>query len=481
MIRRVALFVGPAMLFATIFLPSPSGLPTEAWRVAGVAGWMAVWWLSGTVALEATALLPIALLPLVGVGDIGTATASYADPIIFLFLGGFLLAATLERWNLHKRFALATVSVAGTAGPRVILAFMLASAGLSMWISNTATAVMMLPIAKAVAGGMDGEPDRRTDGQSDRSAFSTALLLGVAYACSIGGLTTLVGTPPNAIFAGAARELINVDVGFGSWMGIGVFVSIPMFFFCWWLLTRLFHIRGEVPGLADVVERERATLPAMSGAERYILVVFALTASAWIFRAPKNLGSLRIPGLSDLLPAISDPGIAIAAALVFLTVPLWRSRFAVALDWRTASKVPWGILLLFGGGLALARAFADSGLTEAIGQSLQTLRGVPFPVVILVTVGLFVLLTELTSNAATTALGMPLMVGVAAGLEVPAYPLMVAATLAASMAFMLPVATPPNAIVFGSNMLRSQDMARAGIWLNLAAVVVITLVVMFRV
>lgn len=473
MIRRVAWFIGPAIFFLAIVLPNPSGLPVEAWRVAGVAGWMAVWWLSGTVALEATALLPIVLLPLVGVNDVATTTASYADPIIFLFLGGFLLAATLERWNLHKRFALATVSVAGTAGPRVILAFMLASAGLSMWISNTATAVMMLPIAKAVGGGMSGE--------SERTEFSTALLLGVAYACSIGGLMTLVGTPPNAIFAGAARELIDVDVGFGSWMGIGVFITVPMFFFCWWLLTRLFHVRGEVPGLADVVENERATLPAMSGAERYILVIFTLTALAWIFRAPKNLGDLRIPGLSDLFPAITDPGIAVAAALVFLTVPLWRSRFAVALDWRTASKVPWGILLLFGGGLALARAFADSGLTEAIGQSLQALRGVPFPVVILVTVGLFVLLTELTSNAATTALGMPLMVGVAAGLEVPPYPLMVAATLAASMAFVLPVATPPNAIVFGSNMLRSQDMARAGIWLNLAAAVVITLVVMFRV
>jgi solute carrier family 13 (sodium-dependent dicarboxylate transporter), member 2/3/5 len=477
MMRYVALVGGPLVLGVTLVFPHPAGLPQDAWRVAGIAGWMAVWWLAAVVPLEATALLPIALLPLTGVADIDAATASYADPIIFLFLGGFLLAATLERWDLHKRFALATVSVAGTAGPRVVLAFMAASAALSMWISNTATAVMMLPIAKAVAGGMASGDHEHAKASR---AFSTALFLGVAYGCSIGGLTTLVGTPPNAIFAAAARELVGIEVGFGSWIGIGILVSVPMFFACWILLTRLFKVHGEVPGLAGVVERERAALAPMAGAERYILAVFGLTALAWILRAPKIIGGVRIPGLMDLFPAISDAGIAIAASVVLLTVPLRRSRFSVALDWRTASRVPWGILLLFGGGLSLAAAFAESGLTEALGRSLQSLRGVPSPVIILVTVTLFVLMTEMTSNAATTALGMPLMVGVANGLGVPPLPLMVAATLSASMAFMLPVATPPNAIVFGSGLLRSQDMAKAGVWLNVIAVAVITTVVLMR-
>jgi sodium-dependent dicarboxylate transporter 2/3/5 len=511
--RIVALAAGPIIFALTFVVPAPAALPTEGWRVMGIAGLMAVWWLTAVIPLEATALLPIVLLPLLGVAPIGDVTRSYADPIIFLFLGGFFLAATLERWNLHKRFALATVRIAGTDGPRVILAFILASAALSMWISNTATAVMMLPIAKAVAGGMDApfpttspggqaggpfETRRSRDAPQGRRAgglsphpsgvgdhtnaatgqgFPVALMLAIAYGCSIGGVATLVGTPPNAIFAGAARELLDVDVSFGGWMLTGLSVTLPMLLLCWLLLLRLYRVRGHVPGLDAAVARESARMARLAGAERFILGVFAVTAASWIFRAPKTIGGVRIPGLSDILPGISDAGIAIAAALVLFVVPLRRSRFPAALNWEAASKVPWGILLLFGGGLALASAFAQSGLTEWIGGRLEALRGAPFPVVILATTGLFVFLTELTSNTATSALGMPLIAGVALGLGVPALPLMAAVALAASMAFMLPVATPPNAIVFGSGALRPVHMAKAGIWLNFLAIVVITLVV----
>jgi sodium-dependent dicarboxylate transporter 2/3/5 len=489
--RLVALAAGPVIFALTFVVPAPASLPTEGWRVTGIAGMMAVWWLTAVIPLEATALLPIVLLPLLGVAPIGDVTRSYADPIIFLFLGGFFLAATLERWNLHKRFALATVRIAGTDGPRVILAFILASAALSMWISNTATAVMMLPIAKAVAGGMDmgipgGPAGRRatppptSQGSTSTETgqgFPVALMLAIAYGCSIGGVATLVGTPPNAIFAGAARQLLDIDVSFGGWMLTGLSVSLPMLILCWLLLLRLYRVRGHVPGLDDAVERESAAMTRLGGAERFILGVFAVTAASWIFRAPKTIGGVRIPGLSDVLPGISDSGIAIAAALVLFVVPLRRSRFPAALNWEAASKVPWGILLLFGGGLALASAFAESGLTEWIGGRLETLRGAPFPVVILATTALFVFLTELTSNTATSALGMPLIAGVALGLGVPPLPLMAAAALAASMAFMLPVATPPNAIVFGSGTLRPVHMAKAGIWLNLLAIAVITLVI----
>jgi sodium-dependent dicarboxylate transporter 2/3/5 len=475
--NRIPLLIGPAALVATLVLPPPPEMPVEAWRVAGVAAWMATWWLTAVIPLEATALLPIALLPAVAGASIDQATAPYADPIIFLFLGGFLLGATLERWDLHRRFALATVRVAGTSGPRVILAFMGASAALSMWISNTATAVMMLPIAKAVAGDADDGSGRTAQSGTARHGFQTALLLGVAYGCSIGGVSTLIGTPPNAIFAGAARELLGEQIGFGRWLGIGLPISIPMFFIAWYLLVRIFRVRGEVEGLGEVVTEQSRHIGKLSGAERYIMAVFTVTALAWVARAPKTIGTLRIPGVTDLIPGLSDTGIAIAAALVLFVIPLKGSRFPTALDWRTASRVPWGILLLFGGGLTLAASFADSGLTVWVGGRLQALSGAPLPLVLLVTVVLFVLLTELTSNSATTALGMPLIVGAAQGLGVDALPLMIGATLAASMAFMLPVATPPNAIVFGSGLLRGPDMARAGAPLNVAAAVVITLIV----
>ncbi len=470
--KRLTLAVGPAILAIALITSPPGTLTEDGWRVAGVAVWMALWWLTAIVPLEATALIPIVVLPLIGPRSIEDVTASYANPIIFLFLGGFFLAATLERWDLHKRFAMATVRIAGTEARHVLLAFMLASAFLSMWISNTATAVMMLPIAGAVVGGMDA------DAAEAPNRFPVALLLGVAYSCSIGGVATLIGTPPNAIFAGAAQELLGIDVGFGAWLVVGLSAAVPLLACCWLLLVRLFGVTGRVPGLDTLVERETAAMGKLSGSEKYILGVFGATAMAWMFRAPKVIGGLRVPGLSDLLPGVSDAGIAIAAAVLLFVIPLsGNARFRVALNWESAKKIPWGILLLFGGGLALASAFADSGLTEWIGGGLQQLRGAPRPLVFLVTAALFVFLTELTSNTATAALGMPLMAGAAIGLGLDALPLMAVAALASSMAFMLPVATPPNAIVFGSGRLEVSDMARAGLWLNLVSIFVVTLVV----
>jgi sodium-dependent dicarboxylate transporter 2/3/5 len=339
-----------------------------------------------------------------------------------------------------------------------------------MWISNTATTIMMLPIAVAVVRAAEDEG----------GGLSTALLLGIAYAASIGGVSTLIGTPPNAIFAGAARELLGTDVGFAEWMAMALPIAIPMLVGCWALLVLTFGVRGEIPRLAEYVARERSALGPMVGGERFVLAVFAGTAAAWILREPKVLGGLRVPGLADLVPGISDAGIAIAAAVVLFVVPLPRQRVRFALDWESARRVPWGILLLFGGGLALARAFEVSGLTEWLGGQLIGLRGVPLPIVVAVTAALFVFLTELTSNTATAALGMPLMVGVAAGLGVPPLPLMMTAALAASMAFMLPVATPPNAIVFGSGRITSAQMARAGLGLNVLSIAIISLVFWLR-
>jgi sodium-dependent dicarboxylate transporter 2/3/5 len=466
--RHAVLIVGPSLLLLTLVLPAPGAMQEAAWRVAGLAAWMATWWLTAVVPLEATALLPIVILPLLGVRPVGEVTRSYADPIIFLFLGGFFLAATTERWNLHKRFALVTVRTVGTDAPKVVAAFMLASAIASMWVSNTATTIMMLPIAMAVVGHPSKDGER---------GFQTALFLGIAYAASIGGVATLIGTPPNAIFAGAARELLGEDVSFAGWMAIGLPISVVMLCGCWLLLVKLFRVSGSVAGLTQTLEREEQALGRLSGAERFVLAVLACTAFAWVMRAPKTIGGLRIPGLSDMVPGISDAAIAIAAALVLFVVPLRNSRHRVALDWESASKVPWGILLLFGGGLALAGAFGASGLTQWIGGRLIALRGVPLPLVILTTATIFVFLTELTSNTATSALGMPLMAGVAEGLGLPALPLMATVAIASSMAFMLPVATPPNAIVYGSGWIRPAEMARAGIGLNFLSIAITTIAV----
>ena len=478
MTRRIFLSAGPLLFLATILLPSVWGLSDEAWRVAGLAAWMATWWLSAVIPLEATALIPIVLLPLIGSRTLREVTSAYADPIIFLFMGGFFLAVTLERWELHRRFAVATVKKVGVDAPRVVLAFMLASAIISMWISNTATAVMMLPIALAIAGGKQNHENGGLKAAGkDQSRFPTALMLGIAYACSIGGVATLVGTPPNAIMAGAVSELIGIELSFAGWMIIGLSVSIPMLLCCWFYIVAVFRVKGEVPGLAETIDTEHSQFNPLTGGERFVVGVFALAAVSWILRAPKTIGEFRIPGLTDFLPGISDPAIAIGAALILFVIPLPRSRFPTALDWKTARRIPWGILLLFGGGLALAGAFQSSGLSDWIGSRLQSLEGVPLPLVLLATAAVFVFLTELTSNMATAALGMPLMAGVAQGLGLPALPLMVAAAIAASMAFMLPVATPPNAIVYGSGKIRSRDMALAGIGLNLLSICVITIVV----
>ncbi len=481
--RRVILVSGPALLVMTLVTSPQLGLAEPAWHVAGLAAWMALWWLSAIVPLEATALLPIVFLPLVGGPPLAEVTASYADPVIFLFLGGFLLAATVERWELHRRFAVTTVRAIGTSARKVILAFMLASAVASMWISNTATAVMMLPIAMALIGGT---AERRNDGSDDDTAlppyrptdrFPVALMLGIAYACSVGGVATLIGTPPNAIFAGAAKELLEVEITFAGWLIIGIPVSAMMLACCWLWLVTVFRVKGEAVGLKAALEREAGGFGKMSGGEWFVLCVIGLAALSWILRAPKTVGSLRIPGLTDIIPGVSDPMIAIAAAMLMFVIPLPRSRFPSALDWRTAGKVPWGILLLFGGGLALAGAFVSSGLSDWIGGRLAGLEGVPLPLTVLATSAVFVFLTELTSNTATAALGMPLMVGVGQGIGIDPLPLMAAAALAASMAFMLPVATPPNAIMFGSGRIRSRDMALAGLGLNILAIATITLAV----
>jgi sodium-dependent dicarboxylate transporter 2/3/5 len=467
--QRVGLIAGGVIFVLMLLVPAPSGLSPEGWKTAAVAMLMATWWMTEAIPIPATAILPLGLFPILGVLNATNAAAPYANELIFLFMGGFFLAVTMERWGLHKRIALAIMSVVGTSPNRLILGFMIATAFLSMWISNTATTAMMLPIGLAV-----GELFRPQD-QKGPYEFGIALMLGVAYAASIGGVATLIGTPPNAVLAGAASELLDVQIGFVQWMGVGLPMTLIMLPVCWILLTRFLYPPGELSGDAQsVIEEQRAGLGAMDAGEKVTAVVFCLTAFSWVFRSEKTFGSITIPGLQTWSPLITDSTIAMTAAALCFILPVSWSRGVFALDWRTARGIPWGVLVLFGGGLSLARAMDQSGLAAWIGSVVGTLEAVPIMVIILVVTALVVFLTEMTSNTATATMAMPIMAGAAVGIGTEPFLLMAAAALAASMAFMLPVATPPNAIVFGSGYITIPQMSRAGIFMNLIAIMLIT-------
>jgi len=468
--QRFGLLLGIALFVLVLVLPPPAGLSAEGWRTAAVALLMATWWMTEAIPIEATGLLPLGLFPGLGILDAPTASAPYANELIFLFMGGFFLAVTMQRWGLHKRIALAIMAFVGTSANRLVLGFMIATAFLSMWISNTATTAMMLPIGLAVA-----EMFRPRD-QEGRYEFGIALMLGVAYGASIGGLSTLIGTPPNAVLAGAASEILGVQIGFVQWMGIGLPLSLIMLPLTWLILTRLLYPPGDLAGdAASILGAERAALGKASRGEKITAAVFALTALAWVLRSEKSFGDVTIPGIETVFPAVRDSTIAILAVIALFILPVdWR-KGEFTLNWRTARSIPWGILVLFGGGLSLARAMEQSGLAAWIGGAVGSFEAVPMIVVIAAVTTLIVFLTELTSNVATTTMAMPVMAGAAVGLGIEPLMLMTAAALSASMAFMLPVATPPNAIVFGSGYLTVPQMSRAGFVLNLCAIVLITL------
>jgi len=496
---RAGLVVGAGLFALLLLLPAPSGMSAEAWRTSAVAALMAVWWMTEAIPIPATALLPLVLFPGLGVLPMADAAAPYANDLIFLFMGGFFIAVAMQRWGLHRRIALGIVASVGTGPEALVFGFMLATAFLSMWISNTATTAMMLPIGLAVAeifrgstvgkGGADagsagdgeGAGDAEGAGNGDEEdadeedapfPFGTALMLGIAYGASIGGVSTLIGTPPNAVLAGAAQEILGVEIGFVQWMMLGLPVAVVMLPLTWLLLVKVLHPPGELAaeGAETVIAERRAALGRMSRGERTVAAVFVLTAAAWILRSPKEIGSVVIPGIQSFAPAARDSTIAMAGALLLFLLPVDWKRGVFALDWKRARTIPWGVLVLFGGGLSLARAMDDSGLAAWIGGSVAALGDVPTVVIVGTAAALFVFLTEITSNTATSTMAMPVMAGAAAGLGLAPVPLMATAALAASMAFMLPVATPPNAIVFASQHVTIGRMARAGFWLNLVAI-----------
>jgi sodium-dependent dicarboxylate transporter 2/3/5 len=449
-------------LFALLRLaPPPQGMEADTWEVAALALLMAAWWLTEAVPLAVTALLPLVLLPGMGTMPIKAVAPAYANPLVFLFLGGFLIAAAIERWELHRRIALHTVRLVGVRADRLVLGFMVATALLSMWISNTASAMMMVAIAVPLT--------RRNP--ECCAGFGTALMLGIAYGASIGGVATLIGTPPNAILAGVARSTLDIEIGFARWMAFALPLSVVMLIVTWWLLTGpLFRLRGvSLPGSGEELRQALRDLGRLTAAERRVLAVFCLVAGGWLAR---GLTGAEVFGLVD------DSVIALAGALLLFLLPSGESRDQTLLDWPTAARIPWDVLLLFGGGFALATAFADSGLTTWLAGRLLFLSGLGTPLLILGVSLLVVFLTEVTSNTATASLLLPVLASLAGEIGLHPLALMVPAALAASFAFMLPVATPPNAIVFGTRQVTVPQMARAGIALNLIGAVLLGLFVL---
>lgn len=459
--------LGPLLFLLTMRFFSPEGLSEQGIAVLACTIWIAVWWIYEVTDISVTALLPIILFPLTGALDITTTTASYGHKFVFLYLGGFILAIAIEKWNLHKRIALNIIRILGTGISRIILGFMVATAFLSMWISNTATTVMMLPIGIAIIHQMKDHPETKQD---ENLVFGKALMLAIAYSASIGGMATLIGTPPNLVLAGVVQELYNVEISFTQWFIFGLPISIVLLFVCWIYLTR-FAFKfptNEFPGGRDEILRQIKILGSWSYEEKMVLRVFVMTAILWIFRS----------FLQNYIPALDDTIIALFAGLLLFIIPA-SNKSRPLLLWKEAVKLPWGIIILFGGGMALAQGFQETGLAVWVGNQFNLLKGLPIFILILLLITAVNFLTEITSNLATTAMLLPILAPMAIALDVHPYILMVSATVAASCAFMLPVATPPNAVVFGSGYLRIPDMVKTGIWMNIISIILLSIFVYF--
>jgi solute carrier family 13 (sodium-dependent dicarboxylate transporter), member 2/3/5 len=487
-VKWFGLVAGPLLALLTyLLLPETyatadgtAQLSAAGRSTAAVGVWMAVWWLTEAVDVPVTALLALVLLPLTQATTIAQASAPYAHPLVFLFLGGFLLALSMQRWGLDERIALMTLRLVGDRPRNIVGGFMLATALMSMWVSNTATVAMMLPIALSVAALVRRVRRGASSDDAEGKRFAVALLLGIAYAASIGGLGTIIGTPPNLFVASFIADHFGREIAFVEWMLLAmplVAVFLPL---GWWLLTRvLYPVSGDRLPDASRLTRERFDeLGPVKAGEWASFIAFCLAAFLWVFRP--LLEGIEVGGRQPLA-GLSDTGIAVAAGLVLFVVPVDVRERVFAMDWETARRLPWGILILFGGGLSLAAAVQANGVSEFLGHQASRAGTLPTLLVVASVATVVIFLTELTSNTATTAALVPVLAAVAPGIGVDAYLLIVPVALAASAAFMMPVATPPNAIVFGSGQLSIPQMARAGIWMNLLSIVLVTATAMLLV
>lgn len=459
--KKIAAIAGVVGYVLLLLCSKPEGLSQAGVAIMAATFLIAVWWIFEVTDIAVTALLPIILFPLSGGMELSETTAAYGHKYIFLYMGGFFLAIAIEKWNLHRRIALSIISFVGTSISRIVLGFMLATAFMSMWISNTATSVMMLPIGIAIVKQLKDNPDTEED---ENLQFGKLLMLAIAYSASIGGIATLFGTPPNLVFAGVIKQMYGVEISFTQWLSIGLPIAAVLLVIAWQYLTRVaFKIRiQEFPGGRAEIDRLRGSLGPMGREEKLVSVVFASTALLLICRQ----------WLQHWLPQLDDTIIAMTAGILLCIIPSGRDSGSL-LTWKEAVKMPWGVLILFGGGMALAAGFTSSGLAEWIGSQFELLRDLPIMLLVLVLIVAVNFLTEITSNLATTAMLLPILAPIALTIDVHPFLLMISATVAASCAFMLPVATPPNAVVFGSGYLKISDMTRAGLRMNLISIVLI--------
>lgn len=474
--QLIGLVLGPLLFILTLLFFRPEGLEQAGIAIAASTIWIATWWITEAVPIPVTSLLPLVLFPVTKGLEMDLTASSYGDETIFLFMGGFMIALAMEKWNLHRRIALTIISLIGTNINLIVLGFMVATGFLSMWISNTATAMMMVPIGLAiiyqVSDALEQDPNNDIDTSKENFGFGKALMLGIAYSASLGGVSTLIGTPPNTLLAGAIDKMYGIELSFAKWMLFGVPLAWVFILIAWFYLVKIAYPSKlkELPGGKAVITKEKEKLGRASIEEKLVFTVFCLAAFSWITRSFF---------LSKFIDGLSDGVIAIVFAIILFIIPSVSKAGDHLLDWETAVKLPWGILLLFGGGLAIASGFVESGLSDWIGEQLSGLQGVSLILVIAVVAALVIFLTEITSNTATASMMFPIMASLAVALGFHPYALMIAAAVAASCAFMLPVATPPNAVVFGSGYLRIPDMAKAGFALNIIGILLVTLTIYY--
>jgi sodium-dependent dicarboxylate transporter 2/3/5 len=467
----IGLFLGPLIAGLMIFAGPPENLSQPGWMTASVGILMAVWWATEAVPIAVTALLPIVVFPLLGIATIQDTTAPYANKVIYLFLGGFIVAFAMQRWNLHRRMALTVLQHVGGNGRSLVGGFMLASAIISMWVMNTSTTMMLLPIAVSIIAVIHKTVDGLDDKAKDN--FQYSLLLGIAYGATIGGMATLVGTAPNAMFAAFMQETYGTEIDFSRWMLVGLPLSAMMLPLAWLILTRFaFKVDFKTSDEGKAALRQlKEELGAITVPEKRVATVFVLMAATWVLRPLL----VTLPGLS----ALDDSGIAMAGGIALFLIPSGEKSDPLLLRWTYAERLPWSVLILFGGGLTLASAVTRTGLAEWLGGSLQTIGALPLFALVIVAATMIIFLTELTSNIATTATFLPVVGAIAIESGYDPIVLAVPVTLAASCAFMLPVATPPNAIVFGSGMLTIPKMVRAGMMLNIVGIFLVSIVALY--
>lgn len=462
--KKIGLFLSPTLFIVMLLLPPQWGLQPDAWRVLSMAILMLGWWVTEALPIPVTALLPLVLLPLLGISEPKVVAPFYGDPIVFLFLGGFLLALAMEKCNLHRRIALTIVRLTGTNANGIVLGFMVATAVMSMWISNTATCIMMLPIAMSVIGLLHDTKGGHTPGMAN---FSKTIMLGIAYSASIGGMATLIGTPPNVVFKGyMVKNGYNVD--FFDWMMLGVPLMVLLILATYFLNVKLLFPNklGKFEGAREIIQAELAALGKPSKAEKRVFWLFMVTVALWVSGSFLNKA---FPSLK-----LTDDMVAIAAGISLFLIPIDAKKGEFLLDWDSTSKLPWGILLLFGGGLAIADGLYKTGLIDLIGSAFNGSQINRILFIVLLTAAT-VLLSEGLSNVALVVVFLPVVSGIAEGMGIEPILLTAPVTLAASCGFMLPMATPPNAIVFGSGQLKVLDMVKSGFWLDVISILLIAL------